>query len=194
MITNKKEVKAINKIYKKAIVTGGAGFIGSHLVDSLLKDGLSVICLDSFVSGKSANLEHARSYGARFKYFNCNIANIDEIKNYFDGVDLVFNLAASKMTVCLSDPHLDLAVNAGGALNIMLLAKEFRIKKVVHVSTGSVYGKPETLPTTEEHPFNPTSYYGVSKLAGERYVNTFHNLFPNHSLQILFLIDLPVLF
>lgn len=177
MISSRKKVKSVSQIYKKALVTGGAGFIGSHLVDSLLGDGLEVICLDNFVSGKNANLEHARSYGTRFKCFDCSIAHIDKIKNYFDGVDVIFNLAASKMTVCLSDPQLDLAVNAGGTLNIMLLAKEFKIKKVVHVSTGSVYGRPETFPTTEEHPFNPSSYYGVSKLAGERYVNTFHNLF-----------------
>jgi nucleoside-diphosphate-sugar epimerase len=95
----------------------------------------------------------------------------------FDGLDTVFHNAASKKNICLHDPKRDLAVNAEGALNLLLLAKEHGTRKFVHASTGSVYGEPSVFPTDETHPLRPVSYYGVSKLAGERYVDTFHQLY-----------------
>lgn len=167
---------SLKGIYKKAIVTGGAGFIGSHLVEELLKDNIEVISIDDYSGGKSENLISFKN-NPNFREVNCDITKINELEQYFKEVDIVFNQAASKMTVCLKDPRRDLEVNAKGALNILELSKKYNVKKIVHASTGSVYGKAEYYPTDEKHPLNPTSYYGVSKLAGEKYARAFSNLY-----------------
>ncbi len=160
----------------KAMVTGGAGFIGSHLVDALLRLQIDVISIDNYSAGKRENLAHLKS-NKRFQEIDCDVTDYDELKKHMKGVNIIFHNAASKKNICLKDPSRDLEVNAGGTLNILLLAKEFKIQKIVHASTGSVYGKGEQFPMTEEHPLNPVSYYGVSKLAGERYVMAFAKLY-----------------
>lgn len=173
-----KKKYSLNQIYKKAIVTGGAGFIGSHLVESLLEDGLKVISLDDYSVGKKINLDDLeKKYANSFKQINCDITDKKNTALYFEGVDVVFHQACSKMTRCLIDPKRDLEVNALGTFNLLELAKEHNIKKFVHVSTGSVYGIAQKFPTNEDHPLNPTSYYGVSKLAGEKYVRAFSHLY-----------------
>ncbi len=166
----------ISPKFSKAIVTGGAGFVGSHLVDSLLNEGIEVISLDDYSGGKASNLAHL-SDNKNFTEVNCDITDYNEIKNFFEGVDIVFNQAASKMTVCLKDPRRDLKVNAEGTFNLLELSRDFGIKKFVHASTGSVYGKANMYPTDENHLLNPASYYGVSKLAGEKYVRLFSDLY-----------------
>jgi UDP-glucose 4-epimerase len=164
------------KKYKKAIVTGGAGFIGSHLVEELLNEGLKVISIDDYIAGKEENLSSYKQ-DPNFQEIKCDITDYDELKKYFKGVDIIFHEAASKKTICLKDPRRDLEINAKGTFNILELARDFGIKKVVHASTGSVYGEAQYLPQDENHPLNPTSYYGVSKLAGERYAKTFSHLY-----------------
>ena len=162
--------------YSKAIVTGGAGFIGSHLVEELLNQGLEVISIDNYFAGKKENLAQFHDYD-RFHEINCDVTDYDNLKKYFDGVDIVFHEAASKKTICLNDPRKDLLINGGGTFNILELARDFGVKKVVHASTGSVYGEARYFPQDEEHPLNPTSYYGVSKLAGEKYARAFCDLY-----------------
>ncbi|MDA7617739.1 SDR family NAD(P)-dependent oxidoreductase [Verrucomicrobia bacterium] len=163
--------------YQRALVTGGAGFIGSHLVEELLKEGLEVISVDNYLGGKKENLKQFQDYKG-FKEVDCDITNYSELKKLFeDGVDIVFNQAASKKTICLKDPRRDLQINAEGAYNILELSRDYGVRKVVHASTGSVYGEAQYFPQDEKHPFNPTSYYGVSKLAGERYNKVFHKLY-----------------
>jgi UDP-glucose 4-epimerase len=162
--------------YKKAIVTGGAGFIGSHLVEKLLKMGLEVISIDNYSAGKRENLAHLRGY-PKFFEVAADVTQYSGLKPYFKDVDVIFHQAASKKTVCLRDPRKDLEVNGKGTYNILQLAREFNVKKVVHASTGSVYGEAVSYPQNELHPLNPTSYYGVSKLAGERYAIVFHKLY-----------------
>ena len=159
--------------YQRALVTGGAGFIGSHLVEDLLNDGLEVISVDDYSSGKRENLATCRDFDS-FTEVHCDVTDQAALAPHFEGVDIVFNQMASKMTVCLDDPARDLAVNAGGTLNVLELSKRLGVSKVVHVSTGSVYGEPEYFPTDEKHPVHPTSFYGVSKLAGERYARVFY--------------------
>lgn len=164
--------------YKKALVTGGAGFIGSHIVGGLLEEGLEVISIDNYFGGKEDNLqEYHEKYGDKFTEVKCDVTDYDDLKQYFEGVDLVFHEAASKKTICLRDPRKDLLINGTGTFNILELARDFGVKKVVHASTGSVYGEAVQLPQTEDHPLNPTSYYGVSKLAGERYAKAFEHLY-----------------
>ena len=162
---------------KKVIVTGGAGFIGSHICEDLLPLGAEVYCLDNFSAGKVSNIHRFRQRD-NFHLVTKDVCDCDvEMEVLFEGADIIFNNAASKKNICLHNPQKDLSVNAGGTLNLLELANKHGVKKFVHASTGSVYGEPQIFPTTEAHPYEPVSYYGVSKLAGERYVDVFHKLY-----------------
>jgi len=156
----------------KAIVTGGAGFIGSHLVDRLIALDTEVIIIDNLVSGYMTNVN------PKATFIHVDISDRDKLRSLghiFKNCDVIFHLAASKKNTCLRDPSLDLNVNGNGTLLLLQLAKEHGVKKFVHTSTGSVYGSNNEI-ITEETPLHPVSYYGVSKLAGERYVQVFHHL------------------
>ena len=162
--------------YKKAMVTGGAGFIGSHICEALATRGFDVVSVDDYSAGKEMNLEHLKKY-PNFKAVKCDVTDMEHLEPLFEGVDVIFHEAASKKNICLKDPRRDLTVNGGGAFNMVELAVKHKIKKIVHASTGSVYGEAVKLPQDENHPLNPVSYYGVSKLAGEKYVGAFHHLY-----------------
>jgi UDP-glucose 4-epimerase len=155
----------------KAIVTGGAGFIGSHIADKLLKLGAKVTIIDNLSSGKAENIPT----GAKF--VEADVAYVFEWwAREFEKTDVVFHNAASKKNICLKDPGRDLRVNGGGALNLLQIAKKYDVKKFVHASTGSVYG--DVIGSIDEDTCkNPVSYYGVSKLAGENYVRYFNNTY-----------------
>jgi UDP-glucose 4-epimerase len=159
-------VASLSTIYRKALVTGGAGFIGSHLIERLLGDGLKVVSVDNYSAGKAENLDAFRG-DPDFQEADCDVTDYDSLKKLFPGVDVVFHEAASKKTICLRDPRRDLEVNAKGAFNLLKLCRDFGVKKYVHASTGSVYGEALYYPQDERHPLSPTSYYGVSKLAGD---------------------------
>jgi nucleoside-diphosphate-sugar epimerase len=162
---------------RKVLVTGGAGFIGSHICEELLQLGAQVIALDDLSAGRQSNIRIFEK-NPNYKFVQGSVCDSDaKMHDIFNGLDTVFHNAASKKNICLHDPKRDLAVNAEGALNLLLLAKEYGTRKFVHASTGSVYGEPSVFPTTEDHPLRPVSYYGVSKLAGERYVDVFHRLY-----------------
>lgn len=166
----------IGKKYQRALVTGGGGFIGSHIIEELLDTGIDVVSVDDFSAGKEENVALFSS-NPRFTSYKSDVADYDSLRRCFDGVDLVFHEAASKKNICMKDPRRDLLVNGGGAFNILELSRDLGVKKVVHASTGSVYGEAQVTPQTESHPLNPVSYYGVSKLAGERYAKTFEHLY-----------------
>ncbi len=162
---------------KKVIVTGGAGFIGSHVCEELLPLGAEVYCMDDLSAGKRSNVAFMEKH-ANFHFVQKDVCDSDAaMDQLFEGTSIVFHNAASKKNVCLRDPQRDLAVNAGGALNLLQYAMKHSVKKFVHASTGSVYGEPRIFPTNESHPYEPVSYYGVSKLAGERYVDVFRHLY-----------------
>ncbi len=162
---------------KKVIVTGGAGFIGSHVCEELVLLGANVFCLDDFSAGKRSNVAFMTER-ANFHVVAKDVCDDDSVMgDLFSGADCVFHNAASKKNVCLLDPRRDLQVNAGGTLNLLQYALKFKVAKFVQASTGSVYGEPKVFPTDEGHAFEPVSYYGVSKLAGERYVDVFHKLY-----------------
>lgn len=162
--------------YQKAIVTGGAGFIGSHLVEALVKQGVETISVDNYFAGKKENLEHLKGY-KNFHEVKCDVTDFAGLEKLFPGVEAVFHQAASKKTICLNDPRKDLQINAEGTFNLLELAVKYKVKKFVHASTGSVYGEAQYFPQDEDHPLVPTSYYGVSKLAGEKYVRAFDHLY-----------------
>ncbi|MBX3395777.1 MAG: SDR family NAD(P)-dependent oxidoreductase [Phycisphaerae bacterium] len=162
--------------FKKALVTGGAGFIGSHLVESLVKAGVDTISVDNYYAGKHENLEHLKGY-KNFREVKADVTDFAAMEKLFPGVEVVFHQAASKKTICLNDPRRDLRINAEGTFNLLELAVKHKIRKFVHASTGSVYGEAQYFPQDEDHPLIPTSYYGVSKLAGEKYVRAFDHLY-----------------
>ena len=160
--------------FKRAIVTGGAGFIGSHIVDALVERGVHAISLDNYSSGSRINLAHLQG-NPLFQEIDCDIRNQEALAFYLDGVDIIFHNACAKKVACNADPFLDLDVNAKGTLCLLEVAVAKHVRKFVHASTGSVYGQPVKWPQDENHPTNPTTFYGVSKLAGEKYVQLFHD-------------------
>jgi len=171
--------KKLEEKYKVVLVTGGAGFIGSNLVERLLcETNLLVISLDDYSAGKKENSLNFQSNG-NFIEIVCDVTDKEGLERVFEMYqpDIVFHNAASKKNVCLKSPSRDLAVNGQGTLNLLELSRKYKIKKFVHASTGSVYGELQENPQTEKHPLNPASYYGVSKLCGERYCNLYNTLF-----------------
>lgn len=150
------------------VVTGGAGFIGSHLCDALLARGHRVLCVDNLVGtgGSTRNVAHLLGH-PRFELVTEDVVAWAERASLHD-VACVFHLAASKNAVCMADPERDLAVNALGTLRLVRAAARDGVGRFVHSSTGSVVGE-----TPGRHDAgsatSPVSYYGVSKLAGESY-------------------------
>lgn len=162
---------------KKVLVTGGAGFIGAHICEALLEHNAQVYCLDNFSAGHLSNVREFLAH-PNFHLVPKDVCDRDaEMELLFEGMHTVFNNAASKKNICLINPQKDLQINSGGTLNLLELSMKHGVSKFVHASTGSVYGEPKIFPTTESHPLEPVSYYGVSKLGGERYVDVFHKLY-----------------
>jgi UDP-glucose 4-epimerase len=153
---------------KRVVLTGGAGFIGSHLCDALLDLENTVTCVDNLVGtkGSTRNVAHVLDH-PRFRLVTENVLDWAE-RTDLTGVDCVFHLAASKNSVALGDPENDLTVNALGTLRLLLRAARDGVSRFVHASTGSVFG--DTSRThVEDGPKQPVSVYGISKLAGESY-------------------------
>ena len=142
----------------------------------LVQAGIETISIDDYIAGKSENLIQLRDH-KNFSELSCDITDMDALSKIIQDIDVIFHQAASKKTVCLRDPRRDLQVNGEGTFNLLELARDRGVKKFVHASTGSVYGEAIYLPQDENHPVAPTSYYGVSKLAGESYVNAFNKLY-----------------
>jgi nucleoside-diphosphate-sugar epimerase len=150
----------------KAIVTGGAGFIGSHIAEALLKQGAKVTVIDDLSAGKTQNIPE----GCHF--VRADITAPQLYKDFLGGCNVVFHNAASKKNVCLKNPSRDLAVNGAGTLALLEHAKRNNVWKFIHASTGSVYGEVHGQ-ITEKTLCQPVSYYGVSKLAGESYARMY---------------------
>lgn len=152
--------------YRRALVTGGAGFIGSHLCDALIEAGLEVVCVDDLSAGSPSNFAHWRSRSA-FRFVQADVADIPAIQAAMEGVDVVFHNAACKKGLAVVDPSRDVQTNVRGTLSILEASRKCGVRRVVHASTGSVYGEAISLPQDEDHPLKPVSLYGIDKLAGE---------------------------
>lgn len=153
---------------KTALVTGGAGFIGSHIVEALVSFGAEVTIIDDFSTGSTENLV---SVLGKCKVIKGDISHKSALER-IGKVDIIFNEGAVSLLQSFKDPVRDLLVNAGGILNVLELARRFDTK-VIHASTGSVYGNPTKVPVSEEHSLHPISPYGVSKLAAELYCDMY---------------------
>ena len=153
---------------KRFLVVGGAGFIGSHIVERLAALGGDVIALDDLSNGKLTNLA---GLGNKVRPVQGDVRTFDFAS--LGKLDGIFNEAARALLPSFEDPFTDLEVNAGGAARILEYARRFDVK-VIHASSGSVYGNPVKVPITESHPLNPISPYGVSKLASEFYCSLYY--------------------
>lgn len=152
---------------KTVLVTGGAGFIGSHICTEALKNGAKkVIALDNFVASRQKNLRHLVS-NKRFDLISGDVRDYETIAPLVKQSDLIFHEAASKLVASLKNPRIDLCTNIIGTFNILEAARNTNAR-IIHASTGSVLGSSEK-PMNEDHEKNPTTLYGISKLTGEKY-------------------------
>jgi len=159
----------------RVLVTGGAGTIGSHLVDQLVLGGAAeVIVLDNFVRGRRANLAHALSSGS-VRLVEGDIRDRTLLSRLLPGVDVVFHQAAIRITQCAEEPRLALEVLVDGTFNVLEAAAKAGIRKVVAASSASVYGLAESFPTRESHhPYDNDTIYGAAKTFNEGLLRSFH--------------------
>ena len=148
----------------KALVTGGAGFIGSNLVRLLLKNNYNVSVLDDLSTGYKKNL-----HGLDVKFFQGDICDAALTEIASEGANIIFHLAASVgRQKSLNNPQRDSEVNLIGTTNVLEAARKAGVERVVYTSSAAIFGELLTMPIAEDHPINPDSPYGVSKLAGEK--------------------------
>jgi UDP-glucose 4-epimerase len=159
----------------KYIVTGGAGFIGSNLVDSLVDGGHEVIVIDNLSTGKEDNVN------SKAELFVCDISHKDHIPvmtQAMKGADTVFHLAAlARVQPSIENPNEFNKVNVNGTLHVLTAAKEAGVRRVVYSASSSAYGDATIFPTPENHPTDPLSPYGLQKLIGEQYCRVFYHCY-----------------
>jgi len=159
------------------LVTGGAGFIGSNLTETLLQKGHYVRVLDDFSTGKRENLIFDKAYPS-LEIVEGDIRDLSTCQKAVEGMEYVFHQGAlPSVQRSVEDPETSNAVNAGGTLNILLAAREKRAKRVIYASSSSVYGDTPTLPKDEEMPCDPLSPYALQKYIGEQYCRLFYQLY-----------------
>jgi nucleoside-diphosphate-sugar epimerase len=157
----------------KTLVTGGAGFIGSHLVDKLVDDGAEVTVLDNLSTGKIENIKkHLQNRS--LKFVKGNICNFGLVKKLVSDVDSIVNLAAIvSVPDSIKNPLLVNKVNVIGTLNLLKASLDGDIRRFIQASSAAVYGEPEALPTSEDVVLRPVSPYAVTKIAAENYARVF---------------------
>lgn len=160
---------------RRVLVTGGAGFIGSHLVDALVARGDQVRVLDDFSTGKSAYLAAVAS---RIELARGDVGDAATVRRAMDGVTHVLHLAAMRaIQRSIENPALCHRINVDGTLHVLIAARDAKVRRVVLASSCAVYGDAAVLPTDEEQPAHPGSPYAVSKLAAEWYLRMFRSLY-----------------
>ena len=161
----------------KILITGGAGFIGSHLCEKYTKNGDTVLCLDNFMNGNLMNIRHLLNY-RNFKLINGDIRDFDLLEKIVRDVDAVFHLAAQiHVDRSIIEPKLTYEINVLGTQNILEVARMYDVEKVINASTSEVYGSAQYAPMDENHPLNAPHPYGASKIAADRmcyaYIETY---------------------
>lgn len=162
---------------EKVVVTGGAGFIGSHLAEELAKRGYQVIILDDLSTGRIENIaDLLKSEDTEF--IGGSITDLALLRELFQGVKYVFHQAAlSSVPRSIEDPVATNEVNIKGTLNVLMAARKNKVEKVVYAASSSVYGDALALPQREDMPLNPLSPYALTKLAGEYYCDIFRQIY-----------------
>ena len=172
-------VVADNKAKRRVLVTGGAGFIGSHLVDALLERGLAVRVVDNFSTGPRAQLSD------RAEVIDGDIRQLASIRGAFDGVDCVFHVAAlARVPLSIDKPIETHMVNVVGTLNVLTAARDASVRRLIYSGSSSVYGDQPTLPLREAMTPNPLNPYALQKLTGEQYTRLFNRLYGLETLTL----------
>ena len=169
---------SITKIdFDTAVITGGAGFIGSYIAEKLVENGTDTKVIDNLVTGKKENLSKCFDQD-NFSFLEYDLGNLDGIENHLGDVDILFHFAADpEVRTGYSKPEDSFEQNIVNTFNLLQKIKQSKIKKIVFASSSSVYGDAKIIPTNEEYgPLSPISHYGASKLACEAMVSSFcHN-------------------
>ncbi len=152
----------------KVLITGGAGFIGSHIVEKLLENNYDVIIIDNLSSGSIENIPNSDT----LKFYQLNIEKDDlELVFQKEAPDYVIHLAAqTSVNFSISHPYYDANMNVMASIKLLELCKKYNIKKFITASSAAIYGNPKYLPIDENHPTEPMSQYGLSKLTMEKYI------------------------
>ena len=159
---------------QKAIVTGGAGFIGSNLVDKLIEQGIEVTILDDLSTGKKENIN------PKAKFIECDISTVSQadLIFYINGADVVFHTAAkARVQPSIDDPITFNKANVDGTLNMLYASHKAKVKRFVYSASSSAYGNATKFPTPEEHQTDPLSPYGLQKYIGEQYCKVFSKIY-----------------
>src|SRR5712692_9230237 len=157
------------------VVTGGAGFIGSNTVDELVRRGHSVVVLDDLSSGKEENLADSRN---KISFIKGSITDLEAVRKAMQEADYVLHLAArTSVPRSVKDPLETNRINVDGTLNVLLAARDAKVKRIVFAASSSAYGETPTLPKVETMQPEPISPYGVTKYVGELYAQTFGRLY-----------------
>lgn len=161
----------------RVMVIGGAGLVGSHLVDQLLETGVTEIKIyDNFVRGSIQNLEHVLHH--RFVHVvNGDVLDRRKLAAEMQGTDYVFHLAALWLLECRELPRKGMETNVIGTYNVLEACCACRVKKLIFSSSASVYGNAISVPMTESHPFNNQTFYGATKIAGEQFLAAFREMY-----------------
>lgn len=158
----------------RVLVIGGAGFVGSHIVDELLGAPVrQIVVLDNFVRGVPTNL-HQALQDSRVCIVQGSITDRELLREVLNGTDYVFHLAALWLYECVHQPRAALEVNVVGTYNVVEAAQRAGVKKIIYSSSASVYGDALFTPMTEEHPFNNRTMYGATKIVGEQFLRAFY--------------------
>ena len=164
--------------FKNSIITGGAGFVGSNLVDRLVSIGHKVIVLDNFVSGKKSNLSHHSKKNVKIIKIDISDKNLDK---YFKKADYIFHLAAlAQIIPSFKDPNKYFKNNVIGTLNVLKSAKKVKIKKLIYAASSSCYGAPKKFPTSEKDKIDLKHPYAATKFIGEELVMRYASVSYTH--------------
>ncbi|HLZ14148.1 MAG TPA: SDR family oxidoreductase [Candidatus Acidoferrum sp.] len=157
------------------VVTGGAGFIGSNTVDELVRRGETVVVLDDLSSGREENLAEVRS---KISFIKGSVTDLEAVRKAMQSADFVLHLAArTSVPRSVKDPLETNKINVEGTLNVLLAARDAKVKRIVFAASSSAYGETATLPKVETMQPEPISPYGVAKYAGELYAQTFGRVY-----------------
>jgi UDP-glucose 4-epimerase len=158
----------------RILVTGGAGLIGSHIVDELVKEDVGeIIVYDNLARGRSEHLDFAREKG-KITLLEADMRDEKALEKAVEGCDFVFHQAASWLRQCQAEPQLSLDVTIIGTFNLLDYCVKHDVKKVIAASSSSVYGESSYLPTDEKHPFNNDLFYGAAKVCNEQHYRSFY--------------------
>jgi nucleoside-diphosphate-sugar epimerase len=168
----------MNMATARYLVTGGAGFIGSHIAETLLKQGEPVRVLDNIATGRQVNLEALKGLRGRVEIIRGDLRDMATVRAAVEGIEVVFHQGAlASVPRSIADPVASLETNINGTQNILLAARDAHVRRVVYASSSSVYGNTPVLPKHEEMPTAPMSPYAVQKLTGELLCGVFTRIY-----------------